>query len=82
MAGWTSVAVGAAGLLDHLDDAFFEDQPLKNLVYTAPFVAPLAYCGPGHLSIMNRMVAAGTVEWGRWVLSLALGGFAGNEAET
>jgi hypothetical protein len=27
---------------------------------------------------MNRMVAAGTVEWGRWVLLLALGGFAGN----
>ena len=34
--GWGSVAVGVAGLLWHLDSQFFEEQTLKNLVYTAP----------------------------------------------
>ena len=40
--GWGSVAVGIAGLLFHLDSPFFDEQTLKNLVYTAPFAAPLA----------------------------------------
>jgi hypothetical protein len=76
--GWGSVAVGVAGLLLHLDSAFFQEQTLKNLVYTAPFAAPLAYAGVGLLLILNRMVDAGTVEWARWVVFLALGGFVGN----
>jgi hypothetical protein len=76
--GWGSVAVGVAGLVLHLESQFFEEQTLKNLVYTAPFAAPLAYAGIGLLLILNRMVAPRTVEWGRWVALLALGGFAGN----
>lgn len=76
--GWGAVGVGIAGLLFHLDSQFFEEQTLKNLVYTAPFVAPLAYTGVGLLILLNRMVDARGVEWGRWVLLLALGGFIGN----
>jgi hypothetical protein len=60
--GWIAVAVGIAGML----------------FYTAPFVAPLAYTGLGLLLIANRMVRAATIEWGRWILLLALGGMFGN----
>ena len=49
---------GSRGLLFHLDSAFFEEQTLKNLVYTAPFAAPLAYTGVGLLLILDRMVDA------------------------
>ena len=45
--GWGSVAVGIAGVLFHLDSAFFDEQTLQNLVYTAPFAAPLADTGIG-----------------------------------
>jgi hypothetical protein len=76
--GWGSVAVGVAGLLLHLESQFFRNQTLKNLVYTAPFAAPLAYAGLGLLILLNRMVKAETVEWARWVVLLALGGFVGN----
>jgi hypothetical protein len=78
LVGWGAVAVGIAGLLLHLDSAFFEEQTLKNLVYTAPFVAPLAYTGVGLLLILDRMIDARSVEWARWVVLLALGGFVGN----
>jgi hypothetical protein len=78
LVGWGAVAVGIAGLLLHLDSAFFEEQTLKNLVYTAPFVAPLAYTGVGLLLILDRMTDARSVEWARWVVLLALGGFVGN----
>jgi hypothetical protein len=76
--GWGSVAVGIAGFLFHLDSAFFDEQTLKNLVYTAPFAAPLAYTGLGLLLILNRTVDARSREWARWVVLLALGGFVGN----
>lgn len=76
--GWTSVAVGVAGFFLHLESQFFRNQTLKNLVYTAPFAAPLAYAGLGLLILLNRMVKAETVEWARWVVLLALGGFVGN----
>jgi hypothetical protein len=76
--GWGSVAVGIAGVLFHLDSALFEEQTLKNLVYTAPFAAPLAYTGLGFLLLLDRMVDSRTVDWARWVVLLALGGFSGN----
>jgi len=79
MVGAISVAVGVAGLLFHLDSAFFARQTLKNLVYTAPFAAPLAYAGLGLLVLLDRLVDDPS-EWARWVLFLALGGFAGNVA--
>lgn len=76
--GAGAVAVGIAGLLLHLESQFFREATLKSLVYTAPFVAPLAYTGVGLLLLLDRMVDARTVEWARWVTLLALGGFVGN----
>jgi hypothetical protein len=78
MVGLGSVVVGVAGLVLHLQGDFFHEQTLKNLVYTAPFAAPLAYTGLGLLLILDRMVPARTIEWARWVLFLAAGGFVGN----
>ena len=78
VAGWASVAVGVAGMVFHLESHFFEEQTIRNLVYTAPFVAPLAYAGIGLLLILDRSVDAASLEWAQWVLFLALGGFAGN----
>lgn len=78
LVGWGSIVVGVAGLLWHLNADFFQEQTLKNLVYTAPFAAPLAYAGLGLLILLNRMVDARSLEWLRWVLLLAAGGCAGN----
>ncbi len=78
--GWISVLVGVAGMIFHLRSHFFEEQTIKSLVYTAPFVAPLAYTGIGLLLILNRTADAETEEWARWVLVLAFGGFVGNFA--
>jgi hypothetical protein len=76
--GWTAVAVGITGLILHLESRFFYQNTLENLVYTAPFAAPLSYTGIGLLLLMNRMVDSESAEWPRWVLLLALGGFVGN----
>ena len=76
--GWLSVAIGVAGMIYHLESHFFQQETLKNLVYSAPFVAPLAYAGVGLLLVMNRMVDPKSIEWPLWVLLLALGGFVGN----
>lgn len=76
--GGGAIVVGIAGLLWHLNSQFFADATLHSLVYTAPFVAPLAYTGVGLLIVLDRMVPADTEEWGRWVVLLALGGFIGN----
>jgi hypothetical protein len=78
LVGWGSIAVGVAGLLWHLNGDFFRQSTLKNLVYTAPFTAPLAYTGLGLLLILDRMVDARSLEWARWVVLLAAGGFLGN----
>jgi len=76
--GWASVIVGVAGMVFHLQSHFFEEQTIRNLVYTAPFIAPLAYTGIGLLLILDRMGDGETLEWAQWVVFLALGGFAGN----
>lgn len=76
--GWAGVVVGVAGLLFHLRSDFFQVMTLRSLVYSAPFVAPLAFTGLGLLVLLNRMVPEQRTEWGRWVLLLALGGFVGN----
>ena len=78
LVGWLSVLVGFGGVLYHLESRFFLDRTLKSLTYAAPFAAPLAYTGLGFLLLMNRMVAARSAEWARWVILLALGGFFGN----
>ena len=76
--GGLAVLVGLGGVLYHLESRFFLDRTLKSLTYAAPFAAPLAYTGLGFLLLMNRMVAARSAEWARWVILLALGGFFGN----
>jgi hypothetical protein len=76
--GAAAVIIGIAGLLWHLESRFFRELTVESLVYTAPFAAPLAYTGIGLLLLMNRVVEPASEEWPRWVLLLALGGFAGN----
>ena len=76
--GWGSLATGLAGVLFHLQSAFFLERTLKSLTYAAPFAAPLAYAGLGLLLILNRMIPSQSKEWAHWVLLFALGGFAGN----
>jgi len=78
--GYSAIAVGMAGAFFHLNSSFFIEQTIKSLVYTAPFVAPLAYAGLGFLLLLNRMVESKSTEWGQWLVFLALGGFVGNFA--
>lgn len=78
LVGLGSIAVGVAGLCLHLESQFFEIRTLKSLVYTAPFVAPLAYTGIGLLVILNRTPHGSELDWARWVILLAWGGFVGN----
>ncbi|MDG3006347.1 hypothetical protein [Paludisphaera mucosa] len=78
LVGGASLIVGVAGLIYHLRGDFFEAMTLKNLVYTAPFAAPLAYAGLGFLVLLNRMVDARSRDWAEWVVLLAAGGWAGN----
>jgi len=80
LVGWLSLLVGIGGMLYHLQSHFFAEQTIRNLVYTAPFVAPLAYAGLGMLLILDRMTDPDSLEWAQWILFLALGGFAGNLA--
>jgi hypothetical protein len=76
--GAASVAVGVIGMVLHLRSAFFDEQTIGNLVYSAPFLAPLAYVGVGLLLLMARMEAPDSPAFGAWVTLLALGGFVGN----
>jgi hypothetical protein len=73
-----SIVVGVLGMVFHLESAFFEDRTLRALVYSAPFVAPLAYVGVGLLLALVRLEKADSIELGRWTLFLALGGCIGN----
>jgi len=75
---YMSIAIGIAGLIFHLKSQFFLEMNIRSLVYTAPFVAPLAYSGLGFLLLMNRKVSDESVEWGQWIVFFALGGFLGN----
>jgi hypothetical protein len=74
----SSVAVGALGMVLHLRSAFFVERTLHNLVYSAPFVAPLAYVGVGLLLLLVRLEPTGSPVLGAWILILAFGGFVGN----
>jgi hypothetical protein len=75
---WSAIAVGAAGVLFHLDSRFFYEHTIRSLTYAAPFAAPLAYMGLGCLLLMNRNVSRKSGDWAKWVLFFATGGFAGN----
>jgi hypothetical protein len=73
-----AILVGVTGMVLHLRSAFFEEQTLGNLVYSAPFLAPLAYVGVGLLLLLVRMEGPDSPAFGWWVVLLALGGFVGN----
>ncbi len=75
--GGASIVVGIAGMFLHLQSTFFAEQSLRNLVYTAPFAAPLSYAGVGFLLLLNRMEPADSADWGPWVVFLAMAGFIG-----
>lgn len=75
---WGAIAVGLAGMILHLQSAFFERTTLHELVYSAPFVAPVSYVGVGLLLLLLRSPERDTPEFGSWVLVLTLGGFCGN----
>lgn len=75
--GFASVAVGLAGMGFHLQSQFLREQSIKHLVYTAPFVAPLAYSGVGTLLIFNRLYWLDR-DWAYGVAFGALGGYFGN----
>jgi hypothetical protein len=78
--GSLAILLGIAGMLLHLQSAFFSEQTLHNLVYTAPFVAPLSYVGVGLLLVLNRLEVWDSPSWSLWVVLLTLGGFVGNLA--
>ena len=76
--GVMAIVVGVTGLVFHLESQFFAYQTLRELVYSAPFVAPLAFTGVGFLLLLDRLVPPESLEWGQWVTFLALAGFFGN----
>lgn len=76
--GVGAVLVGVLGMMFHLQSGFFQRQTLHDLVYSAPFVAPLAYVGVGLLLLLLRTERAGSPEIAWWLMLLALGGFMGN----
>jgi hypothetical protein len=80
IAGWGAVGVGVAGMMLHLESGFFQELTLHELVYSAPFVAPLSFVGVGLLVLLLRSDDASGPAFGPWVLVLALGGFVGNYA--
>ncbi len=78
--GGASIALGVAGMFLHVESTFFAEQSLKNLVYTAPFAAPLSYAGVGFLLLLNRMEQPSSPDWGPWVVFLSMAGFVGTFA--
>jgi hypothetical protein len=76
--GASAIVVGVSGMVFHLMSAFFLERTLHSLVYSAPFIAPLSYVGVGLLLLLVRLEPSPSGAFGRWVLLLALGGFAGN----
>lgn len=73
-----AIVVGVLGMCFHLESGFFEQATLHQLVYSAPFVAPLSYVGVGLLLLLVHSEDATTPSFGPWILLLALGGFGGN----
>jgi hypothetical protein len=76
--GVTGIVLGVLGMAFHLSSAFFAERTLRSLVYSAPFVAPLAYVGVGLLLLLVRLESQDTMAVGQWSMFLALGGFVGN----
>ncbi len=78
--GVVAIVVGVLGMIFHLESGFFQRATVHDLVYSAPFVAPLSYVGVGLLLLLVQSEDSTTPRFGSWVLVLALGGFLGNFA--
>ncbi len=78
LVGWLCLATGFAGMIYHLQSQFFQLKNLHSLVYTAPFVAPLAYAGLGFLLILNRSKSVLPGDYPRYILFFAWAGWGGN----
>jgi hypothetical protein len=78
--GWGAIAVGVIGMVLHLESGFFATQTLHDLVYSAPFVAPLSYVGVGLLILLLTRKESEEPVFGAWLVVLALAGFLGNFA--
>jgi hypothetical protein len=78
--GGSVVLVGIAGMVLHLQSAFFDRETIHDLVYAAPFVAPLSFVGVGLLVLLLRLEKHDSFELGAWIVFLAMGGFFGNTA--
>lgn len=76
--GFISIIIGVTGTFYHLHNSFFKFFTLKSLVYTAPFVAPLAYSGLGFLILINSKVKPDSIKWNKYLIFIGLGGFIGN----
>jgi hypothetical protein len=76
--GLISIGLGLGGVVYHLDSQFFYERTIRSLTYAAPFAAPLAYTGIGMLLLLDRMVPGDSLDWAKWIVFLALGGFGGN----
>jgi hypothetical protein len=76
--GAGAIVVGVLGMVFHLQSGFFQQRTLHDLVYSAPFIAPLAYVGVGLLLLLLRLETPGSPQMAWWLLLLALGGFVGN----
>ena len=75
-----AIVLGVTGMVLHLESRFFAAATLHDLVYSAPFVAPVSYVGVGLLLLLVHSEDASTATFGPWILFLALGGFVGNLA--
>ena len=76
--GAVSLITGILGLYYHLESQFFQVKTISSLVYTAPFVAPLAYSGLGFLLLANRSKTIKDFDLSRWVILFAFLGWVGN----
>ena len=75
--GALCIVLAVMGIYFHLDSHFFTERTINNLIYSAPFIAPLAYGGLGFLYLINRIKLSDTKRI-RLILLVATLGIVGN----
>lgn len=75
--GALCIVLAVMGIYFHLDSHFFTERTINNLIYSAPFIAPLAYGGLGCLYLINR-IDLPEVKRLRLILLIATLGIVGN----
>jgi len=76
--GIISILVGLLGFYYHLDSRLLKEFNIKNMVYTAPLVAPLSYTGIGIVLVVNSIYDSKTDIWIKAILFCGWTGFVGN----